>query len=169
MAKASLNFKPLKENSKVHNERLYEEMPKYIISDFSKKNESWKAEKFGEIRSRLSHIEAECKSISGRKLYKNADPIREAVVNINSYHTMEDLKKLAKVLEEEKGIKCFQIHIHRDEGKSKDELNYHAHMLFDWLERDESKMVNQVRKQKDGSKKNNSSSRGWENKKTKQG
>ena len=32
-------------------------------------------------------------------------------------HSLEDLKKVAKVLEKEFGMKVFQVHLHRDEGK----------------------------------------------------
>ena len=127
MAKASIHFKPVQANSKAHNERLVE--LDYNYRDLSGNNESWKQD---EVETRLASIKKKCKDISGRKMQKNAQPIREAVVNLNAPHTMEDLKRLASDLEREKGIRCFQIHIHRDEGKSREELNYHAHMLFDW-------------------------------------
>ncbi len=45
------------------------------------------------------------------------------------------------ILKKSKGIKCIQIHIHRDEGKSKDDLNYHAHMIFDWQDEKTGKML----------------------------
>lgn len=66
-------------------------------------------------------------------------PIREAVVNLSPHHTMKDLKKLSKLLEEDYGIKAFQIHIYRDEGKSRDDLNHHAHILFDWQDKETGK------------------------------
>ena len=125
MPKASINFKPVKPNSKVHNERLSE--LDYVYSDLSAHNEQWKSD---EIDSRLKSIASLCKKLSGRKLQKNAIPVREAVVNLDASHGLSDLKALAEELEEKKGIRCFQIFIHRDEGKSKDDLNYHAHMLF---------------------------------------
>jgi hypothetical protein len=129
MAKASINFKAAQPNSKVHNERLVE--LDYNYPELSRNNESWKID---EIDARLKFVKSECKRISGRKLQINAEPIREAVVNLNSHHTMEDLKNLANDLQKEKGMRCFQIHIHRDEGKSREDLNYHAHMLFDWTD-----------------------------------
>ena len=50
---------------------------------------------------------------------------------------MADLQLLAKQLEKEFGIKCIQIHIHRDEGFNKtnpdpSNLNLHAHFVADW-------------------------------------
>lgn len=135
MAKASINFKAVKNNSKVHNERLSE--LEYVYSDLTKNNESWKSD---EIENRLSLIKEKCKTLSGRKLQKNATPIREAVVNLNEHHTLEDLQKLAQDLEQTKGIKCFQIFIHRDEGVTREDLNYHAHMVFDWQDQITGKM-----------------------------
>lgn len=135
MAKASINFKAVKANSKVHNERLSE--LDYVYSDLSQNNEVWKSD---EIHSRQQHIEQLCKELSGRKMQKNATPIREAVVNLNANHSMADLKELAKQLKEQKGVECFQIFIHRDEGKSRQDLNYHAHMVFDWQDKMTGKM-----------------------------
>jgi tetrahydromethanopterin S-methyltransferase subunit G len=129
MAKASINFKVAQPNSKSHNERLTE--LDYNFPELSRNNETWKTD---EIDARLKFVKSECKRISGRKLQTNAEPIREAVVNLNGHHTMEDLKKLANDLQKKKGLRCFQIHIHRDEGKSREDLNYHAHMLFDWTD-----------------------------------
>jgi len=74
-------------------------------------------------------------------MQKNARPIREAVVNLATDHTMDDLKGLAKELEHHFRIKTFQIHIHRDEGKSKDQLNYHAHMVLDWQDKEKGTML----------------------------
>jgi hypothetical protein len=66
-----------------------------------------------------------------------AVPIREAVIVIKPDTTMADLQLLAKQFENEFGIKCIQIHIHRDEGFSKTDpdpsnLNLHAHFVADW-------------------------------------
>ena len=109
-----------------------------MYHDLSSNNESLVLDK---IHERFKIIEAHCKKVSGRKLQKNATPVREAVVNLNSHHTMEDLKTLAKRLKEEKQIDCFQIHLHRDEGKSRDELNFHAHLVFDWQNKEKGTML----------------------------
>ena len=141
MSISSINFKPIKENSQTHNERVSD--LDYVYSDLTKNNESWKAEEVGE---RLKKIQSYCKEVTGRKMQKNTEPIREAVVNLEPHHDMKDLKRLASVLKASHGIECFQIHIHRDEGKSRRELNYHAHMVFDWVERDPNAIVIQQRK-----------------------
>jgi len=109
----------------------------YVYSNLSRNNEFWKGD---EIENRLSLIKKKCKETSGRKMQKNAEPIREAVVNLNAHHSMKDLKKLAEDLKAKKGLDCFQIFIHRDEGKSQEDLNYHAHMLFDWQDQTTGKM-----------------------------
>jgi len=66
-----------------------------------------------------------------------AAPIREAVIVIKPDTTMADLQLLVKQFEKEFGIKCIQIHIHRDEGFNKtnpdpSNLNLHAHFVADW-------------------------------------
>ncbi|WP_435522678.1 hypothetical protein [Chryseobacterium indoltheticum] len=85
----------------------------------------------------MQKIESYCKEKSGRKLQKNAMPIREAVVVIKEDTTMQDLHHLSKRLEEELQIRIFQIAIHKDEGhfdkESKEwKPNYHAHLVADW-------------------------------------
>ena len=130
MAKASIHFSPIKSNSEAHNERTTK--LDYNFPELERNNESFILER---VDARTKAINSHCKIVSGRKLQKNAEPVREAVVNLNSHHTMDDLKRLATVLKEKKAIDCFQIHIHRDEGKSRDELNYHAHMIFDWQDK----------------------------------
>ena len=136
MAKASIHFRPVKANSQAHNERLVN--LDYNFPDLVKNNQSWK---IADIAEKEKQIEAYCKKVSGRKLQKNAEPIREAVVNLNPHHTLEDLQQLAQVLQEEKGIECFQIHIHRDEGKFQEEINHHAHMLFSWQDKKTGKTL----------------------------
>lgn len=59
----------------------------------------------------------------------------ELVVNLNKDHTMEDVKKVAKMMEELYGIKMTFAAIHRDEGHyDKDTgdfiANVHAHIRF---------------------------------------
>ena len=135
MSKSSIHFKPVQANSEAHNERL---VPlDYNYPSLVENNESWKSEDIG---TRYKRIVDRCKEVSGRKMQKNSIPIREAVVNLNANHQLSDLNRLASVLRLEKGIDCFQIHIHRDEGVSINEINYHAHMLFDWQNKDTGKM-----------------------------
>ena len=130
--KTSINFKAAKSDSEIHNFR--KKSFDYIRKDLTHKNEYWMEQK---IADRVQKIEAYCKEKSGRKLQKNAMPIREAVVVIKENTTMQDLQNLSKRLEEELNIRIFQIAIHKDEGHyDKDtkewKPNYHAHLVADW-------------------------------------
>ena len=130
--KTSINFKTAKSDSEIHNFR--KKSFDYIRKDLTHKNEYWMEQK---IADRLLKIESYCKEKSGRKLQKNAMPVREAVVVIKENTTMQDLHNLSKRLEEELNIRIFQIAIHKDEGHyDKDtkewKPNYHAHLVADW-------------------------------------
>ena len=130
--KTSINFKASKSDSEIHNFR--KKSFDYIRKDLTHKNEYWMEQK---IADRIQKIESYCKEKSGRKLQKNAMPIREAVVVIKENTTMQDLHNLSKRLEEELKIRIFQIAIHKDEGHFDKETkewkpNYHAHLVADW-------------------------------------
>ena len=136
MAKSSIHFSVVKATSEIHNNR--EQDLDYVFKDLSHENESWQSATVSEVKENAKRI---CKELSGRKLQKNAEPVREAVVNLNANHTMDDLKRLSRHLEQSHGLSCFQIHIHRDEGVSRLERNYHAHMLFDWQDKEKGTMM----------------------------
>jgi CII-binding regulator of phage lambda lysogenization HflD len=130
--KTSINFKVVKSDSETHNFR--KKTFDYIRKDLTPKNEYWMEQK---IADRIQKIEAYCKEKSGRKLQKNAMPIREAVVVIKEDTTMLELQNLAKRLEEELSIRVFQIAIHKDEGHTDKDTkewkpNHHAHLVADW-------------------------------------
>lgn len=130
--KTSINFKAVKSDSETHNFR--KKTFDYIRKDLTSKNEYWMEQK---IADRIQQIEAYCKEKSGRKLQKNAMPVREAVVVIKEDTTMLELQNLAKRLEEELKIRVFQIAIHKDEGHTDKDTkewkpNYHAHLVADW-------------------------------------
>ena len=130
--KTSINFKAVKSDSETHNFR--KKTFDYIRKDLTPKNEYWMEQK---IVDRIQKIEAYCKEKSGRKLQKNAMPVREAVVVIKENTTMLELQNLAKKLEEELNIRVFQIAIHKDEGHTDKDTkewkpNYHAHLVADW-------------------------------------
>ena len=139
--KTSINFKVAKSDSEIHNFR--KKSFDYIRKDLTHKNEYWMEQK---IADRLLKIEAYCKEKSGRKLQKNAMPIREAVVVIKENTTMQDLHNLSKRLEEELKIRIFQIAIHKDEGHFDKETkewkpNYHAHLVADWQDLETGKTL----------------------------
>ncbi|SEM64866.1 hypothetical protein SAMN05421856_10563 [Chryseobacterium taichungense] len=139
--KTSINFKAAKSDSEVHNFR--KKSFDYIRKDLTPKNEYWMEQK---IADRLQKIEAYCKEKSGRKLQKNAMPVREAVVVIKEDTTMLELHNLSKRLEEELKIRVFQIAVHKDEGhydKDTNEWkpNYHAHLVADWQDLETGKTL----------------------------
>ncbi len=139
--KTSINFKAAKSDSEIHNFR--KKTFDYIRKDLTSKNEYWMEQKMSD---RLQKIETYCKEKSGRKLQKNAIPIREAVVVIKENTTMQDLHNLSKSLEEQLKIRVFQIAIHKDEGHyDKDSKewkpNYHAHLVADWQDLDTGKTL----------------------------
>ncbi len=139
--KTSINFKAVKSDSETHNFR--KKTFDYIRKDLTPKNEYWQEQK---IADRIQKIESYCKEKSGRKLQKNAMPIREAVVVIKENTTMLDLHNLSKKLEEELKIRVFQIAIHKDEGHyDKDtkewKPNYHAHLVADWQDLETGKTL----------------------------
>lgn len=145
MQKTSIHFNCVKTDSEAHNFR--KKKFDYVNSELSHKNEFWFEEK---INTRLKKIEIFCKTKSGRKLQKNAMPIREAVVVINENTTMLDLNKLASELKKKLKIHIFQIVIHKDEGHynkdSKEWMpNFHAHLVADWQDINTGKTLKHTR------------------------
>ena len=78
--------------------------------------------------------------------------VREGVIVLEERHSLEDLKKVDKVLEKELGMEVFQVHLHSDEGKGEavfregstgpvqvgkkikpEDRNWHGHILAKWV------------------------------------
>ena len=57
---------------------------------------------------------------TGQKLQSRAVTQLSAVINLEQHHTMKDLQKIKTYLEKEFDTKVFQMAIHRDEGKLKE-------------------------------------------------
>ena len=81
-----------------------------------------------------------------QRVRQGCSPIREGVVNIKPDTTMEDLLRYAERVHERWGIRAIQIHAHKDEGHYEDtndpaswEPNYHAHIIWDWMDHDTGK------------------------------
>lgn len=141
MAKTCIHFDPVKPGCEIHNWRLKE--LDYVIKELTPNNEHWVDPRYeGKTLSDIrKEIAERYQSTVGQKMQAKAAPIREAAVVIKPDTTMADLQLLAKQLEKEFGIKCIQIHIHRDEGFSKtnpdpSKLNLHAHFVADWTHDD---------------------------------
>ena len=137
MAKTSIHFEPVKPGSEIHNWRMKD--LDYVIKELMPNDEHWvdpryEGKTLAEIRK---DIEQRYQAHVGQKMQAKAVPLREAVIVIKPDTTMADLQLLAQQFEKEFGIKCIQIHIHRDEGFSKTDpdpsnLNLHAHFVADW-------------------------------------
>jgi hypothetical protein len=167
--KSSIHINPVKPTSEQHNNR--EQELNYVFPEHTHENEQWIGES---IADREKTIKRLCKQISGRKMQKNAEPIREGVVNLQSHHTMEDLQKLksdlAKMVytdgkyegQKKWRFEIIQMYLHKDEGvaikddkkeviepKSLDpnRVNYHAHLVFDWQDKENGKMLRYARGQ----------------------
>ena len=137
MAKTCIHFDPVKSASEIHNWRMKE--LDYVIKELTPNNEHWvdpryEGKTIADIRKDIAE---RYQATVGQKMQTKAVPLREAVIVIKPDTTMSDLQLLASQLEKEFGIKCIQIHIHRDEGFSKSDsdpskLNLHAHFVADW-------------------------------------
>ena len=138
MAKSSIHFEKTDASfAKKHNSR--EEEPTYLLP-----KKFWQGNIFEE---KISNEEL-------RKLYDEQIKIRrknhargstptlknsqtEAVINLNSTHSLDDVKRVAAEIEKSYGFKTVSLAIHRDEGhlesrngKEFPVYNYHAHVVF---------------------------------------
>jgi hypothetical protein len=140
MAQTSIHFQAVKGGSEEHNKRT--KKLDYVHHELSSQNDYWQSDT---QEARLAFVTQNAKAKTGRKMQAKATPIREAVVVIEDTTTMDDLKKLAKRLNDRFGIDVFQIAIHKDEGykKSKDgiKLNLHAHLVADWTDHESGKSL----------------------------
>ena len=147
--KTCIHFDPVKPGCEIHNWRLKE--LDYVIKDLTPNNEHWidpryEGKSLADIRKEIAE---RYQTTVGQKMQAKAAPIREAPIVIKPETTMVDLQLLAKQLEKEFGIKCIQIHIHRDEGFNKtnpdpSNLNLHAHFVADWLGRSDTSRMQTV-------------------------
>lgn len=131
MAQASINFQKTKRNSVAETTRQFE--ANYLLpKEHRKENEYWDC---GTDEHKLFMIELEKAGRLGGPKPKFENSIWEAVLNLNEEHTMQDVKKIAKHIEEKFNIRSTRIAIHRDEGHynlvtGKVEYNFHAHLNF---------------------------------------
>ena len=139
--KTCIHFDPVKPGCEIHNWRMKE--LDYVIKELTPNNEHWVDPRYaGKTLSDIrKEIAERYQATVGQKMQAKAAPIREAPIVIKPETTMADLQLLAKQLEKEFGIKCIQIHIHRDEGFNKtnpdpSKLNLHAHFVADWTHDD---------------------------------
>jgi len=137
--KSSLHIKPRSVPAALlHNARVFN-------LSYAVKNKSVNDDKLFKTPNELMNLLREIKtdyqkhSYRGRRLPNTATPIREGVVNLEAHHTMKDVQKMAEKVAQKMEVEVLSISIHRDEGKGKDNINYHAHILFNYFNFDTHK------------------------------
>lgn len=137
----------------------------YIRTDLMAKNETWVSPELGDtsLEERSRQIAAMVKKKTGRAMQtkdrkrvnkktgkvtvvRGSTPIKKGVVVIKEDTAMEQLRHFCEVCKERWGITPLQIFIHRDEGhyetpgdKTTWKPNYHAHIVWDWMNHDTGK------------------------------
>ena len=137
----------------------------YIRTELMSENEAWVSPDFGEatLTDRYNQIAAMVKEKTGRAMQtkdrervnkktgkvtivRGSTPLKEGVVVINADTTMEQLRRFCELSNERWGITALQIFIHRDEGHygtpgddATWKPNYHAHILWDWMDHETGK------------------------------
>jgi len=137
--KASINIQKAHPGEFWHNTR--EKPTKNSIFDKSKNEYDRSAlEAIKLYREDLQKKAQKYTERTGQRLQKKAITLMNAVVNLDERHTLEDVKKVAKMLEQKLGVKVYQLALHRDEGyldeQGQKHINYHAHILFSGLDSD---------------------------------
>ena len=137
----------------------------YIRTDLIGKNESWVSPSMDgmDLQAYLAFLARMVKEKTGRAMQtkdrtrvdkktgktvkvNSSSPIRESVVVCKADTTMNELQNYCKACHEKWGITALQIHIHRDEGYYSDpedkvswKPNYHAHIVWDWMNHETGK------------------------------
>ena len=155
---SSINFKAVTSYSEEHNQRIV--LPDYLIPGDDKipKNISIVNES---IASRLEKIKALYTQKVKQKFQDQMTPIKEAVIVLDkpcfltsegkySHNgVIEKIRELNSRLNALYSIQVFQAYVHFDEGKKIDsgaitplwERNLHAHLVFDWQNKQTGKMA----------------------------
>ena len=111
MATSSIHIETSSAGALIHNERVFS--PDYLISNDKNINEykSYTDIHISELEN-LAKIDYQKHSINNRKLPKTATLIKEAILNLNENHTLQDLEKVKDTLEKEYGYKISNMSIH---------------------------------------------------------
>lgn len=115
MATSSIHIETSSAGALIHNERVFS--PDYLISNNKNINEykSYTNLHISELEKRAKE-DYQKYSKNNRKLPSNATLIKEAIINLNENHTLQDLEKVKQTLENEYGYKISNMSIHKDEG-----------------------------------------------------
>jgi DNA repair exonuclease SbcCD ATPase subunit len=150
MAKSSIHIENGNAGYLAHNDRS-----KATVNSIFKhnKNEIWnsKEDAFKMYRFELAARSDAYTKRTHQKLQKKTTTHLSAIVNLNENHNLDDVKKVASLLERKLDTKVFQIALHRDEGHINDEgeevVNFHAHIEFMGLDQ-EGRSIRQKLKKK---------------------
>lgn len=121
-----------KQNWENHMFRTSKREPKYLLNKIDRKqNEIWRSEK-----SDRDLWNDNMKLLKGKRgkrpIFNNCQWC--TVMLLKEEHTMDDVRKVAKWIEDHFGYTCTALAIHRDEGHNKNTgetiYNYHAHLHF---------------------------------------
>jgi len=137
----------------------------YLRTDLMDDNEAWVSPRIEGIslREYYKYLGEMVKAKTGRAMQtkdrtrvnpktgktvtvRGSTPIKEGVIVCKADTTMEQLQRYGKLCHERWGITPLQIFIHRDEGhyqtpgdKTTWKPNYHAHIVWDWMDHDTGK------------------------------
>ena len=132
MKATSIHLKPCDTGSAgVHNKR--EKKLDYAREDLEPLNEYFSYIGDKTLPTIEAEIRREVKAKTGRKLQKNAIPIKEGVIVIDENTTLKDLQNFCEECRNKFGMQPLWIDIHRDEGhpRAKEwKPNLHAHIVW---------------------------------------
>lgn len=137
----------------------------YLCTDLMDGNEAWVSPRIEgvSLREYYKYLGEMVKTKTGRAMQtkdrtrlnkktgktvtvRGSTPIKEGVVVCKADTTMEQLQRYGELCRERWGITPLQIFIHRDEGhygipndKTTWKPNYHAHIVWDWMNHDTGK------------------------------
>lgn len=131
MAQSSIHIDAVTTGSFLHNDRTMK--PSYLI-DSSAKNDCSVSSKNALEKFHSLKLEAEKNytARTGQKVQKKTVFLKEAIVNLEAHHTLEDLEPIIEKLKGY-GFTILQTSIHRDEGfvsGKRSGKNYHAHITL---------------------------------------
>ena len=129
MAISSINIQSASSHCFAHNDRS--DKVTYLVDESSKNEYDHSATEAKMLLKTMVKEAEQYRRQNGLRAMKS-DVVKtvEAVVNLNAGHNLADVQKLAGSIEKEFGFRAVQIAIHRDEGKDKQNKNYHAHIVF---------------------------------------
>jgi len=139
MAKSSIHFRKVSAFSFKHNETS---RPAYAIFDPDENEINRSAKAAKQMWDRLYDRAIEKLTAEGvKRKPEKKNTLHEAVINLENWHTLDDIEALSQEIEAELGITALQISVHRDEGHINEEtgdvkMNYHAHVTYFTLDQE---------------------------------